>query len=388
MYKCRQKTEDINLIVRKFNNRQSGENMSKIYSIWFHEIALAEVIKKELLLSFKSFEAIYRATEEELMCRGWQKEVIKCIKQKVLQDDVLEERLKKYEINQVAVLDYLDEGYPAYLREIPDPPMLLYVKGETSLLNTPTIAIVGSRNCSEYGYSITVQLSETLAAGGVTIISGMAMGIDAAAHYGALKSGHTIAVLGNGVNKCYPVCNERIYEKIIEKGCVISEYDIDVEPRPYQFPRRNRIISGMSTCVVVTEANIRSGSLITAGLALEYGRDVCALPGNVTRKLSLGTNELIKKGAKCITSAQDIIEELPLEVRIKYERINKNSTKNHYELAQEESIVYAYVSQEPILLNELINSTQLSYKDIYKNLLQLEIKGFIKRLPGERYVRV
>ena len=362
--------------------------MSKIYSIWFHEIALAEVIKKELLLSFKSFEAIYRATEEELMCRGWNKEVIKCIKQKVLQDDILEKRLKTYEINQVELVNYLDEAYPAYLKEIPDPPMLLYVKGEVSLLNTPTIAIVGSRNCSEYGYSLTTQLGETLAAGGITIISGMAMGIDAAAHYGALKSGHTIAVLGNGVNKCYPVCNERIYEKIIEKGCVISEYDIDVEPRPYQFPRRNRIISGMSICVVVTEANIRSGSLITAGLALEYGRDVCALPGNVTRKLSLGTNELIKKGAKCITSAQDIIEELPLEVRIKYERINKNNTKKHYELAQEESIVYAYVSQEPILLNELINSTQLSYKEIYKNLLQLEIKGFIKRLPGERYVRV
>ncbi len=384
----RQKIKIINLIIRKFNNGQSGDFMSKIYSIWFHEIGLPEVIKKELVTCFQSFESIYKASQEEYMCKGWQGEIVQRIKKSPLFTDVLEERIKRYESNQVKLVDYLDEGYPEYLRYIPDSPMLLYIKGNDQLLNSPTIGIVGSRNCSEYGYSVTVQLAQELAGGGITVISGMAMGVDAAAHYGALKSGMTIAVLGNGLNICYPACNQRIYEEILSKGCIISEYDLDHEPRPYQFPKRNRIISGMSMCVVVTEANIRSGSLITAQLALDYGRDVCAIPGNITRKLSLGTNELIKKGAKCVTGVEDVIEELPFDLRIKYEEIKKNKTKKHYELAQEERIVYAYVSQEPIFLNELVNSTQLSYKSIYKGLLQLEIKGLIKRLPGERYVRV
>lgn len=362
--------------------------MGKMFSIWFHEVGLSEVIKKQLISCFDSFEHIYRATQEEYMSRGWQDEVVKRIKQYPLQEDALQKRMKYYEQQQVKLIDYLDEGYPEYLRHIPDPPMLLYVRGNEQLLNTPTIGIVGSRNCSEYGYTTTVQLAEALARGGLTIISGMAMGVDAAAHYGALKSGNTIAVLGNGLNRCYPSCNQRIYDEIINKGCMISEYDLNQEARPYQFPRRNRIISGMSMSVVVTEANIRSGSLITARLALDYGKDVCAIPGNITRKLSLGTNELIKAGAKCITDVEDIVEELPLHLRIKYAEIKKNNSKKHYELAQEERIVYAYVSQEPIFLNELINSTQLSYKSIYKDLLQLEIKGLIKRLPGERYVRV
>lgn len=362
--------------------------MSKIYSIWFHELGLPEMVKKELVTCFKSFEGIYKASQEEYMSKGWQGEIVQRIKQFPLLEDVLEKRIKYYESQQIKLVDYLDKGYPEYLKHIPDSPMLLYIKGNDQLLNMPMIGIVGSRNCSEYGYSVTVQLAEELAGGGLTIISGMAMGIDAAAHYGALKTGKTIAVLGNGVNICYPACNQRIYEDIVNKGCIISEYDLNHEPRPYQFPRRNRIISGMSMCVVVTEANIRSGSLITAQLALDYGRDVCAIPGNITRKLSLGTNELIKKGAKCITGAEDVIEELPFNLRIKYDEIKKNNPKKHYELAQEERIVYAYVSQEPIFLNELVNSTQLSYKNIYKDLLQLEIKGLIKRLPGERYVRV
>ena len=198
----RQKIKIINLIIRKFNNGQSGDFMSKIYSIWFHEIGLPEVIKKELVTCFQSFESIYKASQEEYMCKGWQGEIVQRIKKSPLFTDVLEERIKRYKSNQVKLVDYLDEGYPEYLRYIPDSPMLLYIKGNDQLLNTPTIGIVGSRNCSEYGYSVTVQLAQELAGGGITVISGMAMGVDAAAHYGALKSGMTIAVLGNGLNIC------------------------------------------------------------------------------------------------------------------------------------------------------------------------------------------
>lgn len=362
--------------------------MSKLYSLWFKNVLLRDDIKKELITNFNSFKRLYDAGLEEYIKRGFSGEVYHRISQSKSNIDDLKFKIESCEKYGVNIVDYLDDIYPKYLKQIPDPPMVIYVKGKMELLAVPTVAIVGSRNCTEYGYTTTVKIASELASSGVIIISGMALGIDAAAHYGAMKTGSTIAVLGSGVNRCYPASNHKIYEEILEKGCIISEYDIEENPKPYYFPRRNRIISGMSTCVVVTEANVRSGSLITAKLALDYGRDVCAIPGNINRRLSLGTNSLIKNGAKCITNTDDIVEELPIDIRIKYEIIKKNSTKNDYELAQHESIVYAYVSREPILLDEIVNSTQLSYIEIYEELLKLEIKGFIKKLPGERYVRV
>ncbi len=362
--------------------------MNKIYSLWFKNILLRDDIKKELIIRFESFENIYNASLEEYISKGFSTNIYEKLKKYKLNEEELKMKLDKCNKAGIKIVDYLDDIYPSYLKEIPDPPMVIYVKGIIELLKSPTVAIVGSRNCTEYGYTTTVKIASELADTGVIVISGMALGIDAAAHYGAMKTGSTIAVLGSGIDRCYPASNYRIYEKIPENGCIISEYDMGEMPKPYYFPRRNRIISGMSTCVVVTEANIKSGSLITAKLALEYGRDVCAIPGNVNRKLSLGTNSLIKNGAKCITSTGDIIEELPMDIRIKYEIIKKNSMKNNYELAQDESIVYAYVSREPILLDEIVNSTQLSYIEIYEKLLILETKGLIKKLPGERYVRV
>ena len=362
--------------------------MDKIYSLWFKSVPLKDDIKKELIGGFGDFEKIYQSSLEQYIKKGFNSIIYERVKAHTLNINELRHKIEICDKNKINIVDYIDERYPSYLRQIPDPPMVIYAKGDISLLEIPTIAIVGSRNCTEYGYSTTVKIASEIAQTGVTIISGMALGIDAAAHYGAMKTGNTIAVLGCGVDKCYPGSNYRIYEEILEKGCIISEYDMGEMPRPYYFPRRNRIISGMSSCIVVTEANIKSGSLITANLALEYGRDVCAIPGNVNRKLSLGTNNLIKNGAKCITSTDDIIEELPIDIRIKYEIIKKNNIKNDYELAQDERIVYAYVSWEPILLDEIVNSTQLSYIEIYEELSKLEVKGLIKKLPGERYVRV
>ncbi len=362
--------------------------MEKIYSLCFAELKLNDTLKKKLVTKFKSFVNIYNSKCEQYYEYGFTKEMYEVINKSVLNIPELEVRIKKYDREDIKVINYLENEYPTYLRQIPDPPMVIYIKGDSSIINLPSVAIVGARDCTEYGYSETVKIAEEIAKLGIPIISGMAMGIDAAAHYGAMKSGKTIAVLGSGVNECYPASNYKIYKEILEKGCIVSEYDINVKPRPYYFPRRNRIISGMATCIVVTEANVKSGSLITAKLGLEYGRDICAMPGNINRKLSLGTNALIKAGAKCITDVEDIIEELPLNIRIKYEEIKKNNTKNNYELAQQERIVYAYVSWEPILLEKIVNSTQLSYREIYKELSKLEIRGLIKRLPGERYVRV
>lgn len=358
--------------------------MQKIYYLWFHHVRLEEVIKLDLLERFKTPKAIYEMKDypgiapqivEKLMVAkpylDWAKAEY--------------ERCEKQNINLLAIAD---EKYPKLLRNIPDAPIMLYVKGDVEVLNTPTFAIVGARDCLEYGYEMTIKIADELASKGVTVVSGMAKGIDGAAHEGALRYGKTIAVLGTSVDVCYPACNRNLYCQIPQQGAIVSEYPLDTPARPYQFPKRNRIISGLSLGVLVSEADYKSGSLITANLALEYNRDVFAIPGDLGRRMSLGTNELIKKGAKCVTCVNDILEELPLEIRASLVPSKKNTLKNHNnQLAQEERMVYAYVSWNPIFLNELLTSTKLSYEAIYRDLTQLELKGYIRKLPGERYVR-
>ncbi|MBU3803438.1 MAG: DNA-processing protein DprA [Candidatus Cellulosilyticum pullistercoris] len=365
--------------------------MSTIYDIWFQRLNASVYIKKMILEKVKSIEEIYKASDITYKMWGLTDLAIARIEasKKTLRD--CEAVWREADKEQIEIVGYFDVDYPKLLREIPDPPIVLYVKGHKELLNQTTIGIVGARKCTEYGYHKAVRLGKELSEYNIVVISGMAMGIDAAAHYGALESGTSIGVLGTGVDLCYPNCNIGIYRKLIEKGCLISEYEPHTQARPYHFPRRNRIISGMSYGVVVVEAAARSGSLITAQLALDYGREVYAVPGEAVSKLSKGTNELIESGAKCAFSALDIIEELSQGLSIKNEIIKKNSDKMHNQLAQDERIVYAYVSQEPIFilnLQELLVRTQLSYERINTSLLQLEIKGLIKRLPGERYVRI
>lgn len=362
--------------------------MDKLYSVWLHKLQLYESIKVEMLNFFGDAKSIYDAPEESYTRCGLTKEGIAKIQKAKPFLKQGEVTIKRCEAEKIHIIDLLDATYPYYLKQIPDPPIVLFVKGNYEVLNTPVFGIVGARKCLEYGYQITCKIAEELASYGITVISGMAMGVDAAAHQGALKQGKTIAVLGTGLNICYPSCNRGIYTRIPENGCLVSEYDLDCEPRPYQFPKRNRIISGMAAGILVTEADVKSGSLITAQLALEYNRDVFAIPGDIRTKLSLGTNELIKQGAKCVTRVEDIIEELPLAIKAQLAHQKKNTCINtHYELAQDERIVYAYVSWEPIFLNELLTSTKLSCEAIYTELVKLEIKGLIKRLPGERYVR-
>lgn len=365
--------------------------MSTIYDIWFQRLNLSAYIKKTILEEVKSVEVIYKACTATYKMWGLTELAIARIEESKKSLKECQSVWDEAHREQIEIISYFDADYPKLLREIPDPPMVLYIKGHKELLGETMIGIVGSRKCTEYGYHTAVRLGKELGEHNVIVISGMAMGIDAAAHYGALGVGGSVGVLGTGVDLCYPNCNMGIYRKLIEKGCLVSEYEPHTQARPYHFPRRNRIISGMSYGVVVVEAASRSGSLITAGLALDYGREVYAVPGKEINRLSKGTNELIESGAKCTLSALDIIEELPQGLSIKNEIIKKNSDKMHNQLAQEERIVYAYVSQEPIFilnLQELLVSTQLSYERINTSLLQLEIKGLIKRLPGERYVRI
>ncbi|WP_069997566.1 DNA-processing protein DprA [Cellulosilyticum sp. I15G10I2] len=363
--------------------------MDKKYSMWLHKLSIPEYIKVKMIERFRSYKKIYEANATDYQQFNLEnKQILKIEHSKETLED-LSKMIKVYEDQKIHIVDILDNHYPYYLKQISDPPIILFIKGDLNFLNQPTLGIVGSRKCSEYGFETTYRLAKELAEQGVVVISGMAYGIDEAAHKGALKTGHTIAVMGTGINICYPSQNQDIYHLIAQKGCVISEYDLDTPPLPYQFPKRNRIISGMSMGILVVEADIKSGSLITANLALEHNRDVFAIPGNINSKLSSGTNELIRNGAKCVTKIDDIIEEFPLYIKTKMGTLQKNTLKNdNCKLAQDESIVYAYLSQSPINLNELFKNTELPYEIVYPSLIKLEIKGLIKRLPGERYVRV
>lgn len=358
--------------------------MQKVYYLWFHHVRIAEVIKLELLERYQTPKQIYEMKEYP----GVAPQIVQKLNEAKAYLDWAKAEYERCEKAHITLVAITDEKYPKLLKNIPDAPIMLYVKGNVDVLNTPTFAIVGARDCLEYGYELTIKIADELASSGITVVSGMAKGIDGAAHEGALRSGQTIAVLGTSVDVCYPACNRNLYNQIPKQGAIVSEYPLNTLARPYQFPKRNRIISGLSWGVLVSEADYRSGSLITANLALEYNRDVFAIPGDLRRRMSLGTNELIKKGAKCVTDVKDILEELPSEIRAKLTRANKNTLKNHNnELAQEERMVYAYVSWNPIFLNELLTSTKLSYKAIYRDLTQLELKGYIRKLPGERYVR-
>lgn len=363
--------------------------MNKKYSMWLHKLSLPEYIKIKMLEHFGSFKDIYDASASQYKQLGINdKQLLKMEQSKETLEE-LSKMIQVYEDQKIHIVDILGENYPCYLKQIPDPPILLFVKGNLRDLNRPAIGVVGARKCSEYGFDITYKLAQELAEQGVLVISGMAYGIDEAAHKGALKTGQTIAVMGTGLNICYPSQNREIYRLIPQNGCLVSEYFLDTLPLPFQFPRRNRIISGMAMGILVVEADVKSGSLITANLGLEYNREIFAIPGNINSQLSSGTNELIKNGAKCVTEIKDILEEFPGYIQDLMYSYKKNTLENNdCELAQDESIVYAYLGQSPIDLNELFENTKLPYEIVYPSLIKLEIKGLIKRLPGERYVRV
>lgn len=291
-----------------------------------------------------------------------------------------------------------DKEYPKNLRNIYDPPKVLYVNGALLESDETAIALVGSRRASQYGLEACERLAYELAMRGVTIVSGMARGIDSAAHRGALRAkGRTIAVMGGGHNHIYPPENEKLYNEIANTGAVITEYEDDFEPIPRNFPARNRIISGLSLGVVVVEAAKNSGALITANFAAEQGRTVFAVPGKISSHTSSGTNELIKDGARLVQSADDIMEELSL-VEMKplsggdKEKKDKSITKMtkayiYNSLTEDERKIYKILSDEPIYIDDIFNKATLNPAKGSKALLSLQIKSLIRELPGKQFVR-
>ena len=285
------------------------------------------------------------------------------------------------------IITLYDKDYPENLKNIPGAPIVLYIKGELKEEDKSAIAIVGSRRASFYGMSCAERFGFELAENKFSVVSGMARGIDTCAHRGALKaSGRTIAVIGSGFNHLYPLENERLAEEISLSGAVISEFPIDTKPLPHNFPRRNRLISGLSLGVLVVEAAGNSGALITADFALEQGREVFAIPGKVDSNNSFGTNELIKQGAKLVSCADDIMDEfiLPSKPLVK-EAAREN--KNESLVDCNEAKVYDLINEKSVQLDELVEKSSLDIPQISDILLKLRLKKLVRELPGKQYIR-
>jgi len=300
--------------------------------------------------------------------------------------EYIEKLLVVMEARQIAYISRSNPRYPALLAEIPDPPLGLFLIGELPADNIEKVAIIGSRRCSEYGLLTARLLARPLAAAGVVIVSGMARGVDSMAHRGALQGGGpTVAVLGCGVDICYPAENRELRADIIKNGCIISEYPPGVRPAPMFFPARNRIISGLCRGIVVTEASKKSGTLITVDQAQEQGREVLAVPGNISSKLSQGTNQLIRDGAYPVSSHEDVLEALGIaKIVQKIESVQNNSKSS---LATDEKRVYDSLSLEPISFDMLVDVAEIEVGKLHLICTGLELRGLIKKLPGARYIK-
>ncbi len=267
-----------------------------------------------------------------------------------------------------------------------NPPFLLYLKGEVKKKDIDALAIVGTRRATTYGKLITRRLARALARKGVTIVSGLARGIDTAAHQGALEvGGRTIAVLGSGIDIIYPGENKKLAEEIAKRGAVVSEYSLGTQPNALHFPQRNRIISGLSKGVLVIEAPLKSGALITADFALEQGREVFAVPGNITSPNSQGTNRLIKEGAKLVECAEDILEELEFSYLKKEDK--QVLDREIPSLFSEEREIFSLLKEEPVHIDSLISESNLAASRVGELLMKLQIKGLARELPGKLFVR-
>lgn len=298
----------------------------------------------------------------------------------------IEQDLKVMDDLNISLIPITSDKYPASIKEIYDPPAVLYVRGSIVESDKLGIAIVGSRRANVYGKSVAEKISKDLACRGLTIISGGARGIDTAAHRGALSvGGRTIAFLGCGVNVNYPAENKKLFETMIESGAVISEFPLGSTPEPWRFPPRNRLISALSMGVLVCQSPEASGALITAGYAAEHGKDVYAVPGNIDDERNRGCHKLIKEGAKLVESADDIFEELgvePLEenkadqLALPIESLNENEQK-----------VAAMLSLEPVSVDTIIAKSGMSAPLVSVTLTMLEMKNIVRRVPGNAYVR-
>ncbi|HJP59513.1 MAG TPA: DNA-processing protein DprA [Gemmatimonadaceae bacterium] len=340
-------------------------------------------------------DAVLRAAEGDLADRGCSPKLTEAIVRGPDSDACrrIARELEVIDRKHIHVLTVLDPHYPRRLLMIPDPPPLLYVSGTLRDADELAVAVVGARRATAAGRLVTERLAGELAEAGFTIISGLARGADAAAHRGALAAGgRTVAVLGCGLGRTYPAEHERLRREIEEEGAVLSEVSLDAPPHSAHFPRRNRIISGLSFGVVVTEAAIDSGSLITAQLAADQGREVFAVPGCVSVETSRGTHALIKEGAVLVEQAQDVIDvllpQLESAMKSRVRKVVSSSKALAGHLGNHERLVYDALSHEPLTVDHLLERTQLPVSSVMASLLSLELGQRVRQLAGQRYVRL
>ncbi|MFC1875992.1 DNA-processing protein DprA [Thermodesulfobacteriota bacterium] len=349
---------------------------------------VGNLLYKRLIDVFHSPEnAIHAPRKDLLQVEGLSDRLIAAIKRHTLPESVKKE-LDKVQQKGIKILTLTDTDYPALLLEIPDPPPYLYVYGCISATKK-SISIVGSRNATQYGRDTTQRLGRDLASLGMAIVSGMARGIDTAAHEGALMAcGKTIAVLGSGLERVYPKENETLFHRIAETGAVISEFPLRAEPEAHHFPMRNRIISGLSLGTVIVEATLRSGSLITARLAAEQNREVFAVPGSINSFKSTGTHTLIKQGAKLVEQAGDIMEEIAHRFDpsgTEGSRVGDVNTAPKPPLSPLETTVLRALEHYPLHIDDLIRKLGMEPSDLSGTLLRLELKGIVQQDPGKLF---
>jgi len=357
----------------------------KKYWIWLSSLTGITPRRKYMLLErFKDPARIWEASESELKASGL------CSQKVVSQLTDREARKMTASVSEkikgcdMDVITINDKNYPDMLRYIHDPPLVLYCRG-TLEHDANCIAVVGSRRATWYGLDMAVRLSRELAENGITIVSGMARGVDSKAHKGAIEGGgRTIAVLGCGVDTAYPPENKDLMNEIIKHGAVISEYLPGTKPSPFNFPARNRIISGLSLGVTIIEAGEKSGSLITADFALDQGREVFAVPGNINSANSIGTNRLIRDGAKIVTCVGDILDEL----NISYNTQNTNDPAvklKKMKLSGDEKTIVQRLLNGPVHMDVLSRDCGISVQMAASILVMLELNGLVEQLPGQYY---
>jgi DNA processing protein len=349
----------------------------------------------KLLRQFGSPENVFRASLTELEACRLRSAPARAIHSRVAQKDA-EQELDRVRNLGCQLLNWDEPQYPRRLLEIYDAPPLLYVRGDAAVLNRHCISMVGTRRPTPYGNQVAERLARDLAERGLVIVSGMARGIDSSAHTGACKAsrGATIGVLGTGVDVIYPKENRKLFAEVEKRGALISEFPLGSHPAPENFPVRNRIVAGMPLGVVVVQGAQYSGSLITARLGMEFGREVYGIPGNITADVSFAPNQLVKQGAKLVTSWEDVVEELPTEVRSELFPLAATTPDERASLFAnslsplERKIFDLLGVDESIHVDELVENSELTSSDVLAALCEMEMKGIVRQMPGKQFVKI
>jgi DNA processing protein len=356
---------------------------------------LASRLSARVLRRFESPDGVFRASLPDLESCHLPTHVARSIVKKEAFKRAEKELAGIQKIAGCSLVNWTDREYPQSLLQIYDPPVLLYVRGDPQVLNLPSLSIVGTRRPTLYGSQMAQRLGRELAARGLVVVSGMARGIDAIGHQGAMDAnGRAIGVLGTGIDVCYPKENKKLYERVLERGAIISEFPLRTHPAPENFPVRNRIVAGMPLGVVVVEGAQYSGSLITARLAMEFGREVFGVPGNVTQPVSFAPNQLIKQGAKLVTCAADVVEELPTPIRAALTQAEAPEAEQRNLLAaaslnSSEKKLYDLLSEDqPVHIDDIVERSGLNSSGVLATLFTLEMKGIVRQLPGKQFCKV